>query len=469
MMRVFEFLVALVIVAALGVLAAVIMPGSGHVDRELSVGKDLRQVYDVLDNYRRLPDYAVLRSLDPNVQFSYAGPAFGPGAEISWTSSDVKLGNGGLTIASATPNFDKIDSNTANATIVWNLDNNWRGLEKHFTLDLARKGSRGQLTQITWSYDVNYGWNLVNRFANLYIHGDPDSFIQFSLNNLQNVLAGVPNIDYSQLVPYIEQTQPTPVLLVSTSIQRKDGLEGLDDAVNKAITEIQATAKKLGVNVTGPRILITTNYGDQTYSFDVALPIDSSTLTVNDQPEQLTAAVAPSLTDAPAPAAASSAATDANPDASTGPAVGSRDRYGRLVVNNDVRATLAFGGSALKGVWTGTFAGVPQTRDMLKAYAQTHGYKFDDVSNRAYDILVKPEVKDADGSITAYAEYAVYLPISDAPTETPEQKAGIQPAAPDADSAPAVSGSAPTPASTGSAPTPASSTAAPAVASSAAE
>jgi hypothetical protein len=457
MMRVFEFLVALVIVAALGVLAAVIMPGRGHVDRELSVGKDLRQVYDVLDNYRRLPDYAVLRSLDPNVQFSYAGPAFGPGAEISWISSDAKLGNGGLTIASATPNFDKIDSNTADASIVWNLDNSWRGLEKHFTLDLARKGSRGQLTQITWSYDVNYGWNLVNRFANLYIHGDPDSFIQLSLNNLQNVLAGVPNIDYSQLVPYIEQTQPTPVLLVSTSIQRKDGLEGLDDAVNKAITEIQATAKKLGVNVTGPRILITTNYGEQTYSFDVALPIDSSTLTVNGQQEQVTAAVAPSLADATAPAEASTAATAA--DASKSPAVGSRDRYGRLVVNNDVRAALAFGGSALKGVWTGTFAGVPQTRDMLKAYAQTHGYKFDDVSNRAYDVLVQPEVKDAAGSITGYAKYAVYLPLSDAPTQTPEQKAGIQPPSPDEGSTPAASGSAPTPASSAAAPAVASSAA----------
>ena len=460
MMRVFEFLVALIIVAALGVLAAVIMPGSGHVDRQLSVGKDLRQVYDVLDNYRRLPDYAVLRSLDPNVKFSYAGPAFGPGAEISWTSSDAKLGNGGLTIASATPNFDKIDSNTADATIVWNLDNSWRGMDKHFTLDLERKGSRGQLTQITWSYDVNYGWNLINRFANLYIHGDPDSFIQFSLNNLQNVLAGVPNIDYSQLVPYIEQTQPTPMLLVSTSIQRKDGLEGLDEAVNKAITDIQAAAKKLGVNVTGPRVLITTNYGDQTYSFDVALPIDSSTLTVDGQQEALTAAVAPTLADATAPAEASSAATAAGADVSKGPVVGSRDRYGRLVVSNDVRAVLAFGGAALKGVWTGTFAGVPQTRDMLKAYAQTHGYKFDDVSNRAYDVLVQPEMKDAGGSITAYAKYAVYLPLSDAPTETPEQKAGLQPPAPDDDSAPAASGSAPTPAS---------SNAAPAVASSAAE
>ncbi|MFC5579706.1 polyketide cyclase [Rhodanobacter terrae] len=448
MMRVFEFLVALVIVAALGVLAAVVMPGRGHVERALVVGKDMRQVYDMLDNFRRLPDYSVLRSLDKNVQFSFSGKAYGPGAEISWVSTDPKLGNGGLTIASATPDFDKIDSNTKNASIVWNLDNNWRGLDKHFTLDLERQGSRGQLTQVTWSYDVSYGWNLVNRFANLYIHGDPDSFIQFSLNNLQNVLAGVPNIDYSQLIPSIEQTQPTPVLLVPSSIERKEGLEGLDDAIAKATTEIQAAAKKLGVNVTGPRILFTTNYGDQTYTFDVALPIDSSTLTVNGQSEQLTAPT-PAPLDTSAPAEAGTSATASSDNV----AVGSRDRYGRLAVDGNVRATLAFGGAALKGVWNGTFAGVPQTRDMLKAYAQTHGYKFDDVVNRSYDIVVKPEVKDASGNITAYAKYNVYLPISNAPEKTPEQEAGLQPPSPDdGTQAPAASGSAPAPAGTTAAP-----------------
>ncbi len=449
MMRVFEFLVALVIVAAIGVLAAVVMPGSGHVERQLVIGKDMRQVYDVLDNFRRLPDYSVLRSLDKDVQFNFSGKAFGPGAEVSWVSTDPKLGNGGLTIASATPEFDKIDTNTKSASIVWNLDNSWRGLDKHFTLDLERQGSRGQLTQVTWSYDVSYGWNLVNRFANLYIHGDPDSFIQFSLNNLQNVLAGVPNIDYSQLIPSIEQTQPTPVLLVSTSIERKEGLEGMDDAIAKALTEIQAAAKKLGVNVTGPRIVITTNYGDQTYTFDVALPIDSSTLTVNGQSEQLTAPTPPAL-DAAAPAEAGSAATAASTDTV---AVGSRDRYGRLAVDANVRATLAFGGAALKGVWNGTFAGVPQTRDMLKAYAQTHGYKFDDVVNRAYDIVAKPEVKDASGSITSYAKYDVYLPISNAPEKTPEQEAGLQPPSlDDGSQTPAASGSAPAPAGTAAAP-----------------
>ena len=448
--RVLEFLMACAIVIGIGVLAAVIMPGSGHIERSLVVGKDMRQVYDVLANFRRLPEFSVLNSYDAHIKYNWSGKAFGPGAEVSWTSSDPRVGSGSLTIDSATPDFNKVDGTAKSAKIVWDLDNGWKGYDKTFTLDLERQGSRNQLTNITWSYDVKYGWNLVNRFANLYIHGDPDSFIEFGLNSLQNVLASVPNVNYGDLIPYIRQTEQTPVLLVPASIQRKDGIEGLADTVNKAVAQIQATAKKLGVNVTGPRIIFTTNYGDTTYTFDVAMPIDSSTVNVNGQTQQLTAPTPPAL-DSSAPADAGTAAAPAAP-AALNP--GDHDKFGRLIVDGDVRATLAFGGAALEGVWNGTAAGVPQTRDMLKAYALTHGYKFDDVVNRMYDILAKPELKDAQGNITSYAEFDVYLPITNAPDQTPEQAAGIKQPTLEVQG-PAAAGSAPAPAST--APAPASS------------
>ena len=53
------------------------------------------------------------------------------------------------------------------------------------------------------------------------------------------------------------QSDEFDLLVLDLGLPRKDGLEGLDDATNKAIGELQAAAKKLGVNVTGPRILFT--------------------------------------------------------------------------------------------------------------------------------------------------------------------------------------------------------------------
>jgi hypothetical protein len=453
MARVLEFIVALIIVIVFGVVVGVIMPGSGHVERSVVVSKDIRQVYDVVANFRTFPDYGVLRAYDARTQYTLSGSAYGPGSEISWNGQDEKVGQGKLAIASATPDFNKIDSTVNSAEIIWNLDNAWRGNNKHFTLDLLRQGNSGKLTKITWSYDVDYGWNLLNRYSNMYIHGQPDAFIQFSLNNLQNVLAGVPNIDYSSMVPYIVHTKQTPVLIVSTSMQRKDGLDGLNEATDAAIKQIEDAAKKLGVHTTGPRVIFTTDYGDQTYTFDVAEPIDSANLNVAGQSYQLTPPTPPSLANqTAAPASSSTAASPANQNLSPG----SKDRFGRLVIDSNVRATLAYGGPALEAVWNGTAAGVPLTRDMLSAYALTHGYKFDPVTNRLYDILTQPEVKDAGGQISTYAQYDVYLPIMDSqsgalPQQTPEQQAGTkQPGILNAQ--PASSGTAPAPASSSAAP-----------------
>ncbi|MBE1161673.1 polyketide cyclase [Dyella acidiphila] len=465
MMRVLEFIVALLIVVVVGVVVGVIMPGSGHVERSLVVSKDLRQVYDVVNNFRTFPDYSVLRAYDSRTKFTLSGSAYGPGSEIGWSSEDEKVGDGKLTIASSQPEFDKIDPSVNSAQIVWNVDNAWKGSDKHFTLDLLRQGNTGKLTKITWSYDVTYGFSLVARYSNMYIHGQPDAFIQYSLNNLQNVLAAVPNIDYSALDPYIVQTKQTPVLFVSTSMKRKDGLDGLNEATDAAVKQIEDAAKKLGVHTTGPRVIFTTNYGDETYTFDVAEPIDSASLNVGGQSYQLAAPTPPSLADqTAAPASSSTTAAPANADANQ---PGSKDRYGNLIIDNNVRGMLAYGGPALEAPWNGTAAGVPQTRDMLKAYAQTHGYKYDEVTNRLYDILTQPDVKDASGAITTYAQYAVYLPISDSadgaalPQQTPEQQAGIkQPGILNANGQPASSGTAPAPA--GTAPAPASTAAAPA-------
>ena len=458
MMRVLELLMALVIVAVLAVVVGIAMPGSGHVERSLVIGKDIRQVYDVLNNFRRFSDYAELTGSDPTIKYDLSGKAYGPGAEISWTGAPKKAGSGKLTIASATPEFNKIDSTVNSAEIVWNLDGDWRGSDKHFTLDLEREGRTHKLTKVTWAYDVKYGFNLLNRYSNLYIHGAPDAFIQYSLTGLQNMLASVKNVDYTELVPYIEQTKPTPVLLVSTKIEREGGLDALTEATDGAVKLLQDTAKKLNVNVTGPRILVVNNYGDQTFTFDIALPIDATTLTVAGQSHDLTAATTPTEPGVPAAAGsaaapASAASTEAPAGAVAANAPGSTDKYGRLIIDQDVRATMMAGGAVLKGEWNGTYAGVPQTRDELEAYAQTHGYKYDTVVNRFYDIPARPEQIDTNNNITQYARYDVYLPLSDAPEQTPEQEAGIQP--PTLDESPAASSSSAAPAAAGSAAAPA--------------
>ena len=417
MTRVLEFVVALIMVFILAVIVGLFLPSHAHIERSIEISHNPQHIYDVLNNFRRFPDYAggELQALDPKVKFSLSGPAYGKGATFSWSGNDV-VGDGRLVNESG--NIDI----AGNSTVTWGLTNDWRGKNKTFTLQVTpRQGQR--VSTVTWGYDVDYGWNLIDRYSSLWIHGAPASMIQYGLDALQNMLAGIPNVDYGKLEPGLYHIDATPVLLVSTKATRT--LDDIDAAKAAALKQIEATIGKLGVKAAGPVTVITTEWGDTNYIFDLALPIDSSTITLDGKQYDLTklpprptaeqlAAAPASSSSAWQPASASSSAQAAG----NGPAPGSLDKQNELVVNADVRAMLLPARQVLEAEWTGE-AGLPLMRMALNAYASTHGYGFNEATSRPYDQLISmPSVQDSDQI------YRVFLPVTNAPEQTPEQIAG---------------------------------------------
>ena len=402
MMRALEIIVALLMVVILYLVIGVMMPDHGSTSRSVEVSHDFRQVYDILSNFRRFPDYGVLRAYDPNTRFTFSGPAYGVGAETSWTSKNRKVGNGSLTITKDVPGASQV-STLGSAEIDWALKNSWDGHNKRIIIELGRSGSSERLVKVTMRYKVDYGWNLIDRYSRLYIHGAPAAFVQYTLGNLQNVLASIPNVSYNDVQPSIVVTKPQAVLFVSTRAKRTLG--DVTIATQKALTEIDAAMKKLGVTQTGPRITITTDYGDQFYVFDVAVPIDTSTLTVAGQSYDLTQ---------PGQAGAATGASAAAP--------GTWKKNGALVVDGNVSARMAFGGKALEADMQASPASLPLMRLNLEAYAQTHGYAFNPNTHRPYDV-----VTNAVDPNTGMGGYKVFLPLTWAPDAVPGQS--VQPAA----------------------------------------
>ncbi|GEM_PF-211786 len=468
MTRVLEFLTALGIVAVLAIVVGILMPSSGHIQRSTMISKDIRDVYDVFNNFRVFDQYAVLRVYDPSLKYELSGKAYGPGAVISWDSKVPKVGKGSLEIVSAKPGFANI-SEQGSGRIEWKVQNDWPGHNKRFVIDMERAGRGQRLVKVTWSYDVDYGWNLINRYSNLYIHGNPDSLVRYSLDNVQTMLASVPNIVYDDLDPKLVDTPQQPVLYISE--HAKLNQTEIDFAEATAVSELQATMKKLGVSPAGPRIVITHSYGESGYSFDVAYPINTSTLKIDGKDYTLTVPVQPTLNPAEAassaPAETASASSSAEPAAAaklaskakakgkgkgsdnTGPQPGTRDAYGHLIINKSVRGMLAFGGRALEASWNGSPSGVRLTRMKLQAYAATHGYTTDTINMPFYNKqMVAYQSTRPDGSEVLYDEqtFDVFLPVINAPAETPEQLAAAA-----ASSAPAPASSA-MPASSASAP-----------------
>jgi hypothetical protein len=348
MTRLLEMLVAIAIVFVLAVVFAIALPNHRHIERSVVVSSPVRQVYDVVSSFHTYPSWNALRAYDPKVQLTLRGSESGAGAEVGWTSQDQRVGAGSLKVAAdPAPQQDK--------QVSWELNNNWKGENKKLTIDIE-PSPNGKTAKVTMGYDVDYGWDLVARYSGLYLEGDPATQITYQLSALQNMLATFPNVDYKDQTVEVKDVVSKPIIFVSTTAKRT--LDDVADATDKAMTQLQNVIKKDKLTVAGSRITVTTNWGDENYDFDIALPVDRVDTAVADP----------------------------------------------------VKSGQSYGGKALVTSFTGSPAQLPLMRLVLKAYAYTHGYIFDESSEgngRFFDEMTTSDPKAA----ADQQSYTVYLPI----------------------------------------------------------
>ena len=383
MTRVLELLVSLLIVFVLVIVVGVLLPSTGHIERSVEVSSPLRQVFDSINTFRRFPEWSALRRIDPAAQMNFEGPESGPGAKVTWTSSVPKIGHGSL----------EIKTSEQDNKVVMALDNPWSGENKTYTITLV-PSENGKTLKINWAYDAEYGWNLVWRYAGLYIHGDPATDIQINLNDIAAMLAAFPNVDYKDQKIDVVDVTAKPVLLVATKAHRS--LDEVAEATDEAMKAIEAALKKTGLTAAGPRMTITTNWGDEDYAFSVAQPVDATTFTMDKQQYTI---------EAPTPKA--SATTGDEEETPTTFKPGEKDNDGMLVIDDKVRAALWYQGKALMTEYTGSPAALPLLRLMEKAYAETHGYHYAEMAEgRFWD-----ELTSAPDAAEDQQSFRVYLPI----------------------------------------------------------
>ena len=381
MTRVLELLVSLVIVFVLAVLVGVILPSHGHIERTVEVSSPLRQIFDSVNTFHRFPEWAAQRRIDPQTKFTLEGPEAGQGAKVVWQSTAPQIGDGSLTIASA----------EQDSKVTMTVDNAWSGENKAYTITLL-PAQNGKTVNINWAYDADYGWNLIWRYAGLYIHGDPATQIQLNLSNIAAMLASFPNVDYKDVKIDVADVTGKPVLLVATKAKRT--LDDVAEATDTAMKEIEAVMKKAGLNAAGPRMTITTNWGQEDYAFSVAIPVDQTTFTLDKQQYTI---------EAPAPKASSTGDEDESQPLKPG----DKDNDGLLVLDEHVRAALWYQGKALVTEYTGSPAQLPLLRLMEKAYAETHGYPYAEMgTGRFWD-----ELTSAPDAAEDQQSFKVYLPI----------------------------------------------------------
>lgn len=346
MTRILEFLisVAIVLVILLGI--GLVLPSTARVERSVELGNPISQVYDVLNGFKRWNTWQPWIALDPRAKYELEGEEFGVGARIKWNSMfEKQVGQGNLEIIESVPE----------EKIVMKLVNPWRGHEKTETFTLEQSSQTNAVT-VRWAIDVDYGWDIIGRYAGLYLNGRVGELMNEGLGNLASLMATIPNVDYTQV-------EITPVDVPSADIAYVGiGVPAAprqwDEAeaeMLKAWNEVSAYMSRNKLEAAGAQRRTINVLGEETNDFELGFPI-------------MPPATPPALT-------------------------------GRVQLGK------TYGGRAIMTEYRGHRVGLNKPRDMLKAYALTHGYNFDrDLTGMWEDWLPEPE--DGSGTTTR-----LYLPI----------------------------------------------------------
>jgi hypothetical protein len=383
MTRLLEILISLAIVVALFLLVALVLPSHRHLEKQVETNRKLTIVYDTVNSLRRFPDWNPLVLRDPKMQLQFSGPASGVGARMDYASDKPQLGQGSWEITATQPR----------SSVTYAIVNPQRGHDKTTTFSLKPTGRGGRNVEITQSYDVDYGWDLMGRYAGLYVSRHVGDDMSLGLERLSNMLAQVPNTDYrvqgSKLADLSFVDLPAEDLLVvnAGSIERNN--LKIQDAMRADLEWIKRTMDANGLVAAGPTRIVSNELARETYTFDVVVPVRRK------------ADAAPAAdADADAAAPAADAAQPVAPVRATIVAASGEPMDG-LKLLGPVKYVRSAPGRYATATYVGYMAELETVRNALRAWTLTQG---EELTGLPFEIYKN----GIDQAFTANGRYDVY-------------------------------------------------------------
>lgn len=402
MTRLLEILISLAIVAALFLIVGVALPSHRHLSESVETNRKLTIVYDTLNSLRRFEDWNPLVLRDPAIQAELSGPAEGVGARLDYQSEIGSLGEGSWELV----------ANQPNESVTYAIQNPERGKEKTTTFTLEPTGTNNRNVKITQTYDVDYGWNLLGRYAGLYVSSNVGEDMKLGLQRLSNMLAAVPNHDYAELsrdnpalAPTVAQREGETLLVVTAAVDRTN--EAVLNQMKSNMQWIKRVMEDNNLESAGPVRIITNEFGSEIYSFDVAQPVRRKA-GGGDETDQDEADESEDEATAEAPA---EGATD---EAATADAVPA-DMIKGIEVNGDknpVEVVYSEPSVVAMVPFRGHMANLSKVRDALRGWALTRGYE---TTDRPYEEWINGFEK----GFTVDGEFNVYWAVKAPGLENP--------------------------------------------------
>jgi Tfp pilus assembly protein PilE len=380
MTRLLEMLISLVIVAVLFVVVGLLLPSSRTLVEQVETNRRQTIVFDTINSFRRFHEWHPMALYDPTATLERSGPEEGEGATLSFRSDARAVGNGSWTIVESEPK----------RRVAIAVEDERQGTNKRTEFTLRPTGRGGRNIEITQTYDVEYGWNLIGRYSGLYVARSVGDSMSLGLSRLSNMLASVPNVDYdvqgSTLADLRVAERPAENLLAvrAGAVERRTA--EIQSSMESNMEWINRTMAANDLEAAGPMRIITTELGRETYNFDVVQPV--RTAGSADSEENGNGNDGEEGEEGEQQAAPATVAVD-------------EGELEDLELLGPVEYVRTEPTRVAGGDYTGFMAELETVRNAIRAWAMTQGYE---VTGRPYE-LYKSGIED---SFTADGEYEVY-------------------------------------------------------------
>lgn len=231
------------------------LPRYARVDADLTIDAHPATVFALVNDFRRINVWSPSINSDPNARVVYAGPRRGVGSAMTWDGPTV--GSGTQVITHSRP-YEHV-ATTINAG---------EPGEAKSWFDLVESGAG---TSIRWSFQTDYGYNLIGRYFALIVTSVIQRDYDNGLANLKELVESLPRADFSDIAIERLVVEATEIAYLRATSRPEPA--AISEAMGDAYFDVLNFIDRNGLVEAGAPLAITRTFSGAELLFDAAIPV----------------------------------------------------------------------------------------------------------------------------------------------------------------------------------------------------
>ena len=237
------------------VIVGLVLPRHARVEVSTVISAHPATVFALLNDLERMSLWDPLTDTDPNARIVYSGPRRGIGAAMTWDGSII--GTGSQLIVDSQP-FEHV---------AMSVNPGAEG-ESRSWFDVKDSDS-GAL--ISWTFETDYGYNLVGRYVALLVDDVIRHDHEESLARLKDLAESLPDADFGDIEIEHIVVEPTTIAFLPTASIPEPA--AISEAMGDSYFEILSFIDEHDLQEAGAPISITRSFDGGKLLFDAAIPV----------------------------------------------------------------------------------------------------------------------------------------------------------------------------------------------------